>query len=168
MPNEDRPNILAPPQPPGTFAHLRTCQTTQLYSAIPETGAKAFADRERKAKEEEEEEEEEEEAKKNNGQQNGEEQTKESSSSSASAPESKPRVHPSLLKPRPVFPGTMNIAILNDDWTLPLDQVDLKARRQREVYLAREIAAWEQFQYDQQQQGRRQASEDAAESKGIR
>ncbi|KAF4821043.1 hypothetical protein CGCSCA5_v003354 [Colletotrichum siamense] len=146
MPNEDRPNILAPHQPPGTFARLR---------------AKAFADRERKAEEE---------ARKNNGeqQQKGEEQTKESSPSSSSAPESKPEIHPSLLKPRPVFPGTMNIAILNDDWTLPLDQVDLKARRQREVYLAREIAAWEQFQYDQQQQGRRQASEDAAEPKDIR
>ncbi|KAJ3952683.1 hypothetical protein N0V92_010873 [Colletotrichum tropicale] len=127
MPNEDRPNILAPRQPPRTFARLR---------------AKAFADRERKAKEEEEE------AKKNKGQQNGEEQTKESSSSSASAPESKPRVHPSLFKPRTVFPGTMNIAILNDDWTLPLDQVDLK----------------EQFQYKQEQQGREEASESAAGS----
>ncbi|KAF5525056.1 hypothetical protein CGCA056_v003547 [Colletotrichum aenigma] len=105
MPNEDRPNILAPYQPPGTFARLR---------------AKAFADRERKAKEEE--------ARNNNGE---------------------------------------NIAILNDEWTLPLDQVDLKTRRQREVYLAREIAAWEQFQYDQQQQGRREASENAAGSKGI-
>ncbi|KAF4900362.1 hypothetical protein CGCF415_v010144 [Colletotrichum fructicola] len=156
MPNEDRPNILAPHQPPGTFARLR---------------AKAFADRERKAKEED--------ARKNNReqQQKGEEQTKESSFCSSSTPESKPGIHPSLLKPRPVFPGTMNIAILNDDWTLPLDQVDLKvtrlpiplfqARRQREVYLAREIAAWKQFQYDQQQQGGREASEDAAESKGI-
>ncbi|KAI8296145.1 hypothetical protein K4K59_004274 [Colletotrichum sp. SAR11_240] len=146
MPNEDRPHILAPHQPPGTFARLR---------------AKAFADRERKAKEEE--------ARKNNGeqQQKGEEQAKESSSSSSSAPESRPEIHPSLLKPRPVFPGTMNIAILNDDWTLPLDQVDLKARRQREVYLAREIAAWEHFQYDQQQQGRREAPENVAGSKGI-
>ncbi|KAI8210280.1 hypothetical protein K4K52_012516 [Colletotrichum sp. SAR 10_76] len=147
MPNEGRPNILAPHQPPVTFARLR---------------AKAFADRERKAKEEEEEE-----AKKNNGQQNGEEQTKKSSSSSASAPESKPRVHPSLTKPRTVFPGTMNIAILNDDWTLPLDQVDLKARRQREVYLAREIAAWERFQYEQEQQGRKDASGSAAASQNA-
>ncbi|KAK2730056.1 hypothetical protein CKAH01_09834 [Colletotrichum kahawae] len=147
MPNEDRPHILAPHQPPGTFARLR---------------AKAFADRERKAKEEEE-------ARKNNGehQKGGEEQTNESSSSS-SAPESKPGVHPSLLKPRPVFPGTImarNIAILNDDWTLPLDQVDLKARRQREVMLAREIAAWERFQYEQEQQGREEASESATGSK---
>ncbi|KAI8165982.1 hypothetical protein K4K49_007330 [Colletotrichum sp. SAR 10_70] len=147
MPNEDHPNILPPHQSPGTFARLR---------------AKAFADRERKAKEEEQ-------ARKNNGEQQpkGEEQIKESSSSCSSALEPKSGIHPSLLKPRPVFPGTMNIAILNDDWTLPLDQVDLKARRQCEVYLAREIAAWEQFQYDQQQQGRREASEDAAESKGI-
>ncbi|KAI8186655.1 hypothetical protein KHU50_001273 [Colletotrichum sp. SAR 10_65] len=154
MPNEDRPHILAPHQPPGTFARLR---------------AKAFADRERKAKEEE--------ARKNNGekQQKGEEQIKESSSSSSSAPESRPGFRSSLLKPRPVFPGTMNIAILNDDWTLPLDQVDLKvtpppiplfhARRQREVYLAREVAAWEQFQYEQEQQGRREVCESASGSK---
>ncbi|KAF4891970.1 hypothetical protein CGCVW01_v014279 [Colletotrichum viniferum] len=144
MPNEDRPNILAPYQPPGTFARLR---------------AKAFADLERKAKEEE--------ARKNNGeqQQKGEEQTKDSSLCSSSAPESRPGFRPSLLKPRPVFPGTMNIAILSDDWTLPLDQVDLKARRQREVYLAREIAAWEQFQYEQEQQGREETSESATGSK---
>ncbi|KAI8224050.1 hypothetical protein K4K54_005582 [Colletotrichum sp. SAR 10_86] len=163
MPNEDRPNILAPHQPPGTFARLRMCPDTRVaQQANYGNRSEGFRHRERKAKEEE--------ARKNNGeqQQKGEEQTKESSPSSSSAPESKPEIHPSLLKPRPVFPGTMNIAILNDDWTLPLDQVDLKARRQREVYLAREIAAWEQFQYDQQQQGRRQASEDAAESKGIR
>ncbi|KAL3302830.1 hypothetical protein RB213_012364 [Colletotrichum asianum] len=140
MPNEDYPNILAPHQPPGTFARLR---------------AKAFADRERKAKEED--------ARKNNReqQQKGEEQTKEASPSSPSAPDSKPRIHPSLLKPRPVFPGTMNIAIMNDDWTLPLDQVDLK----REAYLAREIAAWEQFQYEQEQQGRREVCESASGSK---
>ncbi|KAI8189483.1 hypothetical protein K4K58_010207 [Colletotrichum sp. SAR11_239] len=148
MPYEDRPHILAPHQPPGTFARLR---------------AKALADRERKAKEE---------ARKNNGeqQQKGEEQTKEASPSSSSAPKSKPGIHPSLLKPHPVFPGTMNIAILNDDWTLPLDQVDLKARRppippHREVYLAREIAAWEQFQYEQEQQGREETSESATVSK---
>ncbi|KAH9240307.1 hypothetical protein K456DRAFT_31392 [Colletotrichum gloeosporioides 23] len=149
MPNEDRPHVLAPYQPPGTFARLR---------------AKAFADRERKAKEEE--------ARKKNGeqQQKGEEQIKESSSSSSSAPESRPGFRPSLLKPRPVFPGTImarNIAILNDDWTLPLDQVDLKARRQREVYLARDIAAWEQFQYEQEQQDREETSESATESKGA-
>ncbi|KAJ5012803.1 hypothetical protein K4K57_003743 [Colletotrichum sp. SAR 10_99] len=127
MPNEDHPNILAPHQPPGTFARLR---------------AKAFADRERKAKEEGE-------ARKNNGeqQQKGEDQIKESSSSSSSAPESRPGFRPSLLKPHPVFPGTMNIAILNDDWTLPLDQVDLK------------------FQYEQEQQGREETSESATVSK---
>ncbi|KAF3810090.1 hypothetical protein GCG54_00002541 [Colletotrichum gloeosporioides] len=131
MPNEDHPNILASHQPPETLD--RFCARFL---------AKALADIERKIKEQEQ-------AKKNNGQQKGEEQTKEPSSSSSSAPESKPGAHPSLLKPRPVFPGTMNIAILNNDWIPLVDEVDLK----------------EQFQYEKEQQGREEASESAAGSK---
>ncbi|EQB51371.1 hypothetical protein CGLO_09090 [Colletotrichum gloeosporioides Cg-14] len=135
MPNEDHPNILASHQPPETLDRFL---------------AKALADIERKIKEQEQ-------AKKNNGQQKGEEQTKElSSSSSSSAPESKPGIHSSLLKPRPVFPGTMNIAILNNDWIPLVDEVDLK------MVMANLVPNRHAFS---EQQGREEASESAAGSK---
>ncbi|KAF4891971.1 hypothetical protein CGCVW01_v014278 [Colletotrichum viniferum] len=59
-------------------------------------------------------------------QQKTKEQTKQPSSQSA--PERKPRTNLSLLKPIPAFPGYKNPDLRNEDWGLPLDQVDIKVR----------------------------------------
>ncbi|KAJ3952684.1 hypothetical protein N0V92_010874 [Colletotrichum tropicale] len=59
-------------------------------------------------------------------QQKTKEQTKQPSSQSA--PERKPRTNLSLPKPIPAFPGYKNPDLRNEDWGLPLDQVDIKVR----------------------------------------
>ncbi|KAI8189482.1 hypothetical protein K4K51_004283 [Colletotrichum sp. SAR 10_75] len=48
--------------------------------------------------------------------------------SSKPAPQRKPRTNLSLLKPIPAFPGYKNPDLRNEDWGLPLDQVDIKVR----------------------------------------
>ncbi|KAK2730057.1 hypothetical protein CKAH01_09835 [Colletotrichum kahawae] len=82
-------------------------------------------------------------------QQQEEEEIKEQTKlpSSQPAPERKPRTNLSLLKPIPAFPGYKNPDLRNEDWALPIDQVDWKARLYREVMRYREIDEWNRSQY---------------------
>ncbi|KAF5525061.1 hypothetical protein CGCA056_v003548 [Colletotrichum aenigma] len=63
-------------------------------------------------------------------QQKAKEQTKQPYSKPAT--QRKPRTNLSLLKPIPAFPGYKNPDLRNEDWGLPLDQVDIKIMRYKE------------------------------------